>query len=50
MMVYFSAGFMSAVCLFLEDPWLERSQVTRTARRSMALINVSGFSVFWAQR
>jgi hypothetical protein len=48
MMVYFSAGSMSAVCLVLEDPWLERPQGTRTARRSMALINISEFSVFWA--
>ena len=41
---------MSAVRLLLENPWLERPQGTRTARRTLALINTSGFSFFWAER
>jgi hypothetical protein len=42
--------YVSVACLVLDDPWLERPKGTPTARRSMALINVSGFSGFWAQR
>jgi hypothetical protein len=50
MMVYVSAGFMIAVCLALDDPWLECPQGTRAARRSWALINISAFSFFRAAR
>jgi hypothetical protein len=41
---------VSAIRLHLEDLWLERPQGTRTARRTLALINTSGFSFFWAER
>jgi hypothetical protein len=41
---------MAAVCLVLDDPWMEHPQETRTARRSWALITISGFSFSWAGR
>jgi hypothetical protein len=50
MAVFVSGGFVAVVCLVLEYPGPERPQGTRSAKQSWALINISGFSFFRAER